>query len=151
MSRTALYRHFDQLGRLLYVGISLDAVRRLGQHKQHAAWYSRITTICVEWYPTRAAAEAAEREGIRRERPKHNVAHVSQQAREYCAWGIFHPKSGRFDCWYFDESMAAGVLDFWREVCQGEAFMLVKRSADQPAAVGREPIRSLMLDLSEAA
>ena len=35
-----LYRHFDRLGELLYVGISISTMRRLAQHKTQSAWFS---------------------------------------------------------------------------------------------------------------
>lgn len=71
--RTALYRHFDAEGALLYVGISLSPLYRLASHRQ-AAWVERIASITLEWMPTRAAAEAAELEAIRGERPQFNKA-----------------------------------------------------------------------------
>ena len=39
----ALYRHFAADGSLLYVGISLSALNRLGQHKQNAEWFDKIS------------------------------------------------------------------------------------------------------------
>lgn len=68
-----LYRHFDKRGVLLYVGISLDAVARLGQHKG-AAWFDDIATITVKNFRSREAALRAERKAILTEDPIHNVA-----------------------------------------------------------------------------
>lgn len=58
---------------LLYVGISLNAISRLAQHRLTAHWYERIARIEIEWHESRKAAEAAEGEAIRAERPIHNV------------------------------------------------------------------------------
>lgn len=69
-----LYRHFDAAGNLLYVGISLSTVDRLGQHACNAHWFQRISRIDVEKFGTRQEAEAAEREAIRKERPLYNKA-----------------------------------------------------------------------------
>jgi len=69
---TQLYRHFDKAGNLLYVGVSLDALYRLGQHKSNAQWFSSIARVTVERFPTRGAALAAERIAIQTERPHHN-------------------------------------------------------------------------------
>lgn len=69
---TQLYRHFDAEGRLLYVGVSLSAIARLGQHKK-APWFGRIATVTVENFPTRAAALSAEMRAIQRENPQHNI------------------------------------------------------------------------------
>lgn len=76
LGRTALYRHFDGAGELLYVGISLNAVSRLAQHRLEANWFDEIARIDIEWHPTREAAEAAERAAIKAEYPRHNIAHV---------------------------------------------------------------------------
>lgn len=69
----SLYRHFDAAGRLLYVGISLNALSRLSQHKSESSWFFNITRVEIEQHPTRAAAAAAEIEAIRTEDPLHNV------------------------------------------------------------------------------
>lgn len=71
--RTALYRHFNAAGDLLYVGISLNAVARLCQHRQAAPWFPDIARVEIEWLPTREAALDAEKAAIRSERPLHNV------------------------------------------------------------------------------
>lgn len=73
---TALYRHFDSEGKLLYVGISLNAVSRLAQHRLSAAWFMEIAKIEIEWHPSREAACDAEVAAIQTERPAHNVIHV---------------------------------------------------------------------------
>lgn len=70
-----LYRHFAADGELLYVGISLCAVNRLGQHKEHSTWFDRIARVDIERLETREAALAAERLAIVEERPVYNVLH----------------------------------------------------------------------------
>jgi predicted DNA-binding transcriptional regulator AlpA len=69
---TALYRHFNKEGRLLYVGVSLTAIKRLVEHRNGCAWYRQIARIEVEWFDTRDEALAAEAEAIRTEKPRHN-------------------------------------------------------------------------------
>jgi hypothetical protein len=71
--RTALYRHFDERGTLLYVGISLCAIGRLAQHRARAEWFDRISEIRVEWFDSREEALAAEAAAIVAECPLHNV------------------------------------------------------------------------------
>lgn len=71
--RTALYRHFDKEGTLLYVGISLSALNRLAQHAVHSGWYKEITRVEMEWFDTRETAMEAERNAIYNENPKHNL------------------------------------------------------------------------------
>lgn len=48
--RTALYRHFDAAGALLYVGISLNSIQRTAQHKHGA--------LFVDWQRVDIATRA---------------------------------------------------------------------------------------------
>ena len=68
-----LYRHFDEWGDLLYVGISLSPIARLRQHRRSAHWMEEIVRVEIEWHPSRREALAREREAIEREDPKHNI------------------------------------------------------------------------------
>lgn len=70
--KTALYRHFDADGVLLYVGISLAPFRRLRDHKR-SHWCESIVTIKVEWHPDRESALRAEMAAIMAEQPLHNI------------------------------------------------------------------------------
>lgn len=69
-----LYRHFDEAGVLLYVGISNRPGYRSAQHEQRAEWWRDVARIDLERFDSRAAAVLAEHAAIWRERPKHNVA-----------------------------------------------------------------------------
>jgi excisionase family DNA binding protein len=69
-----LYRHFDRTGKLLYVGISLNHVARLSQHKK-APWVERIARVEIEEHPSRADALDAEKAAIRSEAPEFNKQH----------------------------------------------------------------------------
>ena len=75
---TDLYRHYSKDGQLLYIGISLSAAHRLGQHKEHSHWYSRIARVEIERFESRQQALTAEREAIAKERPAHNIHHRAQ-------------------------------------------------------------------------
>ncbi len=70
--KTALYRHFDSEGRLLYVGISVSAINRLKQHMSGAQWAMEISEVRIEWFADRASAERAERLAIMNEKPIYN-------------------------------------------------------------------------------
>ena len=74
-----LYRHFDENDRLLYVGISVDALSRTIQHKR-SAWWGEVATITIQRFATRDEALRAEAEAIRCERPKHNKALADREA-----------------------------------------------------------------------
>jgi len=73
--QTALYRHFDNANELLYIGISLSTMQRLGQHKRHSHWFNSITNITITQFPTREEAISAESIAIREEKPIHNIKH----------------------------------------------------------------------------
>lgn len=73
-----LYRHFDDTGRLLYVGISITALKRTMQHRGKSHWFREVCTITIEHFATRAQAEAAEIVAIQTEKPLHNLRHVIQ-------------------------------------------------------------------------
>jgi predicted GIY-YIG superfamily endonuclease len=68
-----LYRHFDESGNLLYVGISLNAINRLAQHRDHAHWFNNIKRVEIETYGTRQEAIEAEKHAIINENPLHNL------------------------------------------------------------------------------
>ena len=75
MKRCSLYRHFAEDGELLYIGISISAINRLGQHEDHSAWFNSIARVEIEHFDTRAEALEAEREAIQNENPKYNKLH----------------------------------------------------------------------------
>ena len=65
-----LYRMFDANGNLLYVGISICSVARLGQHR--ADWLSEVSDVKIERHKTAHKAARAERLAIANETPVHN-------------------------------------------------------------------------------
>jgi hypothetical protein len=79
--RTILYRFYDGAGELLYVGISSEPHRRWSAHERHSEWWDRVAVVHTEWRDTRAAAETAETEAIKRELPVFNRVHGQQQYR----------------------------------------------------------------------
>lgn len=70
--RTALYRHYGPERKLLYVGVSLNAVARLAQHKNYSQWFGDIRRVTVEWFDSREEALAAERAAVAAEKPFYN-------------------------------------------------------------------------------
>lgn len=73
---TILYRHFDEEGTLLYVGITARFARRTASHKRASEWGKLIHNITVEEFEDRRSAMDAEWRIIREERPKYNRAGV---------------------------------------------------------------------------
>lgn len=74
-TKTALYRHFDQSGTLLYVGISLSAASRLSQHMRGSDWRDVIANVQIEQFSDRQQALDAEKAAIITEGPLWNKAH----------------------------------------------------------------------------
>lgn len=73
--RTALYRWYGFDGELLYVGITNNLLRRTSQHFDSKAWMHEAATATIEHFATRDEALAAEKDAIRRERPRYNIQH----------------------------------------------------------------------------
>lgn len=69
----AVYRMFDQDGRLLYVGSTKNPGGRFGGHLEKR-WFLQVVSISLEWFPTKAAAVLAENRAIQSEHPRLNVA-----------------------------------------------------------------------------
>lgn len=75
MTRTAVYKHYDAAGLLLYVGVAADPYSRDRQHRRDSPWYHHIASTSVVWFETREEALAVERKTIVQERPLHNFLH----------------------------------------------------------------------------
>lgn len=75
---TALYRHFNRTGELLYVGISLNALSRLDQHVKGSHWSRDIASVTIEWLDSTADALKAEQQAIDNEKPLHNIRGVKR-------------------------------------------------------------------------
>jgi len=88
--QTALYRHYDAEGKLLYVGVSLSPAARTYQHSKSAHWFRDISRIDVEWHDDREKALDAERIAIKGERPEHNICMnaVPECEKIFREWGI---------------------------------------------------------------
>lgn len=68
-----LYRHYDSDEKLLYVGVSLNVVNRLCQHRVNSNWFSKISQIKIEQFKDRESALKAESEAIIKEKPIFNI------------------------------------------------------------------------------
>jgi predicted GIY-YIG superfamily endonuclease len=79
--RTALYRHFDANGDLLYIGISKDPEGRWMAHRgNQEPWIHKAVRRVDEWYDSRSEALGAEAKAIRAERPPFNGTHNHDDA-----------------------------------------------------------------------
>lgn len=73
MPNTDVYRLYDVGGKLLYVGISYDAIFRAEQHSKGKKWWSDVAKIDIKRHSTRDAAIDEEERAIRDENPTYNV------------------------------------------------------------------------------
>ena len=76
-----LYRHFDQEGCLLYIGVSISALHRFVQHRA-AEWFLRIKRVEIESFATREEALLAESAAIKSEKPLFNIAHKQKVEKQ---------------------------------------------------------------------
>ena len=89
-----LYRHFDDSGTLLYVGVSLNSINRLSQHKNGSHWFEDIARVEIEKCDSRQNALEAETNAILNENPLHNVRKRKPLPRRQtpaAAWPITQP------------------------------------------------------------
>lgn len=128
--RTALYRHFDAHGSLLYVGISNDVLRRLCQHQDRSHWAAQIARVDIEHHPSRTAALTAEAMAIEREAPRWN-RHLPIAPRRG-NFAIEHAASGMRDGNYFDAIDADEMLAHWSREYPGESFRLITADPATP-------------------
>ncbi|MDD2270976.1 MAG: GIY-YIG nuclease family protein [Desulfuromonadaceae bacterium] len=77
----SLYRHYGHDSKLLYVGISNNALSRLYQHEQSSEWYELISRVEIEHYPSREQALKAEKKAIENEKPIYNFVHNSDSVK----------------------------------------------------------------------
>jgi hypothetical protein len=73
-----LYRHFDKDGKLLYVGISLNTLKRIRDHKSQSTWFDSVVRIEIERYPSREEALIAEERAIVEEKPLLNLRYAKR-------------------------------------------------------------------------
>lgn len=74
MTSCTLYRFFDGLDHLLYVGRTINPGRRWREHEKTKPWFDSVAKVTREVYATADALDAAERDAIATERPMYNVA-----------------------------------------------------------------------------
>jgi hypothetical protein len=72
---TALYRYFDDDGRLLYIGITGNHWLRTLNHAVKSGWMELAVSSTIARYPSRREALEAEYAAIRGERPLFNWQH----------------------------------------------------------------------------
>lgn len=77
----ALYRFFGEGDALLYVGLTVHLPTRLVDHHDKKPWWRQVERMTVQWWPSREAVVAAERQAIIDEKPIHNIQHNRRGSR----------------------------------------------------------------------
>ena len=113
-----LYRHFDADGHLLYVGISLQAVARLSQHRA-SPWFKEIARVDIERCQTREHAGFMEAIAVANEKPAYNRVQP-----QYDPWS---PTLARI---VIQEARAEAWIDAW----SGKDVSEVLRICDEEEA-----------------
>jgi hypothetical protein len=72
-----LYRFFDGVGDLLYVGITNRPTSRFKGHQRDADWFGDAVLATMEHFRDRVSLERAELKAIEEECPRYNRAHSS--------------------------------------------------------------------------
>lgn len=72
---TSVYRYYDAVGTLIYVGITRQGMGRNVQHNGKAEWWPFVARQEVDHFPTRQAAMLREKDLIRSLRPPFNKQH----------------------------------------------------------------------------
>lgn len=75
MSRTILYRAFDENNALLYIGISSQVFARFDQHSHTSKWVNKCAYVKLEHFSNRVDALSAEKVAIKTENPEFNLVH----------------------------------------------------------------------------
>lgn len=93
-----VYRAFDSYGLLLYIGCTLDVVKRMSQHRSQSQWHRYAETIAIAGpYDTKSEARRIEREAIDTEAAYFNAAQVdiqATQANRNAAARLVHERMG---------------------------------------------------------
>jgi len=68
----AVYRFYDAMGALLYIGSTVNPSQRWSSHKGTKDWWPAVAMYTLTWWPTADEAYAEEYKAIRGEQPQHN-------------------------------------------------------------------------------
>jgi prevent-host-death family protein len=117
--RTAVYRLYDEAGRLLYIGISYQPEVRFEQHSELKSWWADVARREIEWFDDRPTAAAAEALAIRTEDPEYN--------------GTYSPRRKR--CTIRDGEAGDGVYEVSLSLARPKLTSLVNSVADGGPAV----------------
>jgi len=73
--QTDVYRIYNKSKKLLYVGVSLNALSRYYDHLRTTKWAKESAYIKIQHFSSRDEALKEEKEAIRKEAPKFNITY----------------------------------------------------------------------------
>lgn len=88
-NRNVLYRMYDSVGALLYVGATTNPESRFRTHAGTQPWWDEVTDIKVQRFDTWEELAEAEVSAIETEKPKYNLLHSKPSV-----WS-WKPRAGR--------------------------------------------------------
>ena len=107
---TILYRFYDTLGQLLYVGITLDPAERFSAHAYSAPWWDRAVRITLERFATRFEASTAETVAINAEAPAYNRLGSTTPAPATQTWPNAEARREYIRSQYFIEGLSTVAI-----------------------------------------
>jgi len=131
---TSLYFYYDVNDTLIYLGITDRGITRNREHNSRAEWWPFVARQEVQHFTTRRAAEAEERELIRRYRPPFNKQHnpyYKEVREEYLAWVAQPPVDAR------ELALSLGKRVPLRVIEQDEFRLILGSSLEHSAVVLR--------------
>lgn len=135
-----LYRMYDPMMKLLYVGRTINPVERLRSHRLGKDWWDEIQTITLERFDTAEDLAAAELEVIQTEHPIHNVLggslrmRIAEVAREIDK--VYGNPPGT--------SLRAVYYIYWPpEQCSAHEFEIVHLMAERNLRVAKKVIAGM--------
>jgi excinuclease UvrABC nuclease subunit len=69
----AVYRFYNSFDELIYVGVSVDVLMRIAQHRRDKEWANEICEVELEWFSTRSEAISTENNLIKTLKPFYNL------------------------------------------------------------------------------
>jgi hypothetical protein len=133
---TSVYRYYDAMDALIYVGITSRGMTRNREHNSRAVWWKFVARQEVDHYPTRVAAEAAEKKLIRFHLPPFNKTHNphhQELRKEYLSWSTF--AGAALDPVATFRSIGSNMALEAIDLCRPDRFML--RTLPEHHAVAR--------------
>lgn len=121
-----VYRAFDSVGILLYIGCTINVKSRMSSHRTNSAWVPYADTIGVTEYPSRSEARAAEALAIETEGAAFNSTRTdiartqaNRNAARRALWarGDFAPAMPDMENWDAEYDAYAELSDGWDRRC----------------------------------